>query len=76
MIFGILYVLYAPVEAISSQVYCNLVKRAYPPEIAQAYIEARENAEQILIDSFKNPDEGKKEKWTKQLNYSKILAGI
>jgi hypothetical protein len=57
-----LYVLYAPVEAISSQVYCNLVKRAYPPEIAQAYIEARENAEQILIDSFKNPDEGKKEK--------------
>lgn len=61
MFFGILYVLYAPIEAINTLIYVGLINRAYPPEVAHAYIEAREKAEQILVDSYSKPDELKKE---------------
>lgn len=49
MIISLLRVLYAPIEAINSQIYIGLINQVYPPEVAQAYIGAREKAEQILV---------------------------
>lgn len=53
MFFGTLFLLYIPVEVVSTQIYIGLIGKVFPPKTVEAYIEARANAEQILVDSFK-----------------------